>query len=274
MSCYKSKPAWKATYPNENGKHPIRFNQPGDKRTPDYFIDCGKCEGCRARQRMDWAIRMSHEAAEHKHNSFLTLTYDDDNLPEDGKIHRKHVKNFLERLEYKLGYKPRYYVCGEYGELTRRPHYHAIIFGDDFRESRYTYAINDKLYGNKDLERVWRNGAISIADFSHATALYTAGYVTKKISDTDNFSMQSRNPPLGKTWVRKHHDNIRRLERITIEGQEYPIPKVYMKWLEGVESFDHIKENLSQKVKTLNDQKLRAKRDHYMAKQNLRNHTI
>jgi len=68
----------------------------------------------------------------------------------------------------------------------------------------------------------------------------------------------SRTPPLGKTWVRKHKDNFRRLESIQIEGRSYPIPPVYLNWLEGVEEYDHIKPNRAAKTVTHTDQQLRA----------------
>jgi len=269
MTCFQSKPAWRSTYPNDKGNHELRFGFRTD-REPDYFIDCGKCEGCRARQKRDWAIRIAHEAQLWERNCFVTLTYDDDHLPEY--ISRQHVKTFLQRLKHHSSREVRYYVAAEYGERTRRPHYHAIIFNEDFLGGAYD--INDQLYGNKILDRIWKKGSTAIAPFTFATAMYTAGYVSKKIRDKNTFSVQSQRPPLGKNWVRKNHDNIRRNENIVINGQSLPIPKVYMTWLKGTESFDHIKENLCEKIKPLNDQKLRSKKLAYNAQQNLRNEKL
>lgn len=265
MPCYRSKPAWENTV---KGRKSISFAP--RHRTPDYFIDCGKCEGCRARHRTDWAVRIFHEASLWDRNCFLTLTYDDEHLPEDGRIRKDDIQHFIKRLRKQSGRPIRYYAVGEYGENTRRPHYHAIIFNEDFLSSRYYHEISDSMYGNGQLQRTWGQGQVTISEFNLARAKYTAGYVTKKIGDTDNFSMMSRRPPIGMAWLRKNHDNIRRLESIQIDGNQYPIPRVYLNWLKGTEAFDHIKRNLRQTVKPLNDQKLRAKRAHYLSKQNLR----
>ena len=266
MTCFHSKPAWKSTLPNEAGNHPLHFGFRTD-RNPDYFIDCGKCEGCRARQKRDWAIRIAHESQSWDRNCFVTLTYDDQHLPDQ--IRRDHAQQFIKRLRKHSSRPIRYFLTGEYGERTKRPHYHAIIFNEDFLGGAYD--INDQLYGNVILDRIWKNGSTAIGPFTFGSAMYTAGYVAKKIDDKDTFSIQSRYPPLGKEWVRRNHDNIRRNENIVINGQSMPIPKVYLDWLKGTESFDHIKENLSAKIKPLNDQKLRSKKLAHNAQQNLRN---
>lgn len=268
MPCYRSKPAWTTS---ANGRESISFQFRND-REPDYFVDCGKCEGCTARARNDWATRIYHESQMWDRNSFLTLTYDDRHLPET--ILREDIQKFIKRLRKQNDRPIRYYACGEYGERTRRPHYHAIIFNEDFLDSHFHYSINDKMYGDKKLERIWGKGQVTISEFNYARANYTAGYVTKKINDTDTFSLMSRRPPLGRTWVIKHKDNLRRNEKVVINGKELPIPRVYLNWLRGVEDYDHIKENLRNSMKTLNDQKLRAKRANYMAQESQRTKAI
>lgn len=257
MTCYHSKPAWKTGLPNENGKHPIRFGFRSE--TPDYFIDCGKCEGCRVKQRRDWAIRMYHESQFHEYNSFLTMTYNDQNLPQDGKINKRDIQLFLKRLRAELDNKIRYYIVGEYGDQTQRPHYHACIFGQDFRGPN-NYFIRDRVWGNPHLDRIWKLGHLEIAEFNLATAMYTAGYVTKKAGAADTFSLQSRNPPLGKNWVRKYHDQLRRVKSVPINGKEHPIPSIYLRWLEGTETQTEIKEALSDKIIIYNDKQLRNKK--------------
>jgi len=266
MACLHSKPAWASELENVNGKRPLRFS--GKKTTPDYYIGCGKCLGCSAQKRMEWGIRMVHESQMHERNCFLTLTYAD--APE--KINRTDPQKFIKRARYHSDAKLRYFLTGEYGEQTHRPHYHAILFGEDFLGG--SYDINDQLYGNKILDGIWKHGQVAISEFNMATALYVAGYVGKKIDDTDTFSIMSRNPPLGKDWVRKYHDNIRRNETIVINGQELPIPAVYLKWLEGSEDHDHIKTNRRENQITKTDKQLKNKGINMKAQQNLRKHTI
>jgi len=243
MPCIRSRPAWSATNANENGKHNIRFKPPklSPDAQPDYYISCGKCLGCVKQRRRDWGIRMHHESLMHEQNSFITLTYDDQHCPIN--INRHDPQTFLKRLRNRVE-KPRYFLTGEYGSKTARPHYHAIIFGHDFLGGAHD--IGNGMYINEHLTSIWGKGNVVVAPFTVATAMYTAGYVTKKLDDSDTFSIMSRYPPIGKEWVRANHDNIRRMESVQIEGTPYPVPKVYMTWLEGVEEFDKIKENQRQ----------------------------
>lgn len=266
MTCFHSKPVWQS----EPGK-PLEFQWRQD-RPPEFFIDCGKCEGCRARQRRDWAVRMAHESQDWERNSFLTLTYDDFHCPEE--LDKHAVQTFLKRLRKRSNRQIRYFITGEYGDKTHRPHYHAIIFNEDFRDGRFTYTINEKLWGNKTLDNLWGMGTVAVSDFTFSTAMYVAGYTAKKIGNQDTFTIQSRKPPIGQNWLRKHYDNIQRLETVVIEGKEVPIPRVYHEWVKGEENFRAIKERLSQKVQTLNDQKLRSKKYNHLARSQLRNEKL
>ena len=45
-------------------------------------IPCGKCVGCLLDRSRDWATRCMLEAKDHEHNCFITLTYNDDHLPD------------------------------------------------------------------------------------------------------------------------------------------------------------------------------------------------
>lgn len=270
MPCYHSRPAWKPYSPDPDKiiDRRLFFQPPRPYRDPDYFIDCQKCEGCKQRARQDWAIRMIHESKEHDRNCFLTITYDDEHLPE--KIILNDLKNFIKRMRYKSDREIRYYACGEYGEKTRRPHYHAVIFNEDFLSSRYHYTVSDSMYGNKELEQIWGKGRITISEFNPARAFYTAGYIAKKLNDPDTFAMQSRRPPLGRKWVQKHYDDLRRLKGVFIDGQKYPVPRVYLNWLKGTEAYYEIAEALNEEIRALPDNQLKAKKLHFKAKENLR----
>lgn len=263
MACFHSRPVWQ-----NNPGDPLQFQWRND-RPPEYFIDCGKCEGCRARQAQDWGIRIVHEAQSYDRNCFVTLTYDDEHLPES--IMKSDIQHFIKRLQRREK-NVRYFVTGEYGDRTRRPHYHAILFGIDFLGG--SYPINERMYGNKILDSIWQQGQCAVENLTTGSAMYTAGYTAKKIGSKDTFSLQSRQPPIGQRWLRAHHDNIRRNCQVVIEGKTLPVPRVYLNWLKGAETFAHIKEVLAEKVKPLNDKKLAAKKANYKAKRNLKSETI
>lgn len=190
-------------------------------------VPCGKCAGCRKDQSLMWSIRGYHESQEHDQNSFITLTYDDYHLPSDGKISKEALQKFFKRLR-RDGTKIRYLACGEYGGLTRRPHYHAIIFGKDWLEG--AIPITDKLYTNQHLYDYWQQGHVSIAPVTMASICYVCGYVNKKRDDDDTFNLMSRRPGIGHTWLDKYGDDIARTGVVSIEGQSYQVPKRYLDW--------------------------------------------
>ena len=68
----------------------------------------------------------------------LNLTYDDAHLPEHGQLWKDELQRFFKRLR-KGGYKFRYVASGEYGEKTRRPHFHIALFGMDFNSDRVLF---------------------------------------------------------------------------------------------------------------------------------------
>src|ERR1041384_105602 len=92
-------------------------------------LPCGQCRGCRAAYHREWSARCVHEACMHEVNSFVTLTYDDEHLPVGGSLDLEAVPVLIRALR-KRGKKVRYFYCGEYGERSGRPHYHALLVGE------------------------------------------------------------------------------------------------------------------------------------------------
>lgn len=150
-------------------------------------IPCGKCKECRLRYAKVWSDRCMLESQFHESSYFLTLTYDDVHLPSNmygyPTLVKKDFQDFLKRLRARLPYQIRFYMCGEYGTHTRRPHYHAIIFGlylDDLVFYKRSPA-GDILYSSPFLEEVWSNGYVVVGDVTPQSCGYVARYVSKKV---------------------------------------------------------------------------------------------
>lgn len=237
MSCTNPVRAWRRPSSLPDGVSPVDFTtgeilepprrlhfnpQPGFETLQ---VGCGSCNGCRADRAREWAIRCYHEASLRPRNSFLTLTYAD--APES--LVKKDLQDFFKRARHE--YKFRYLACGEYGESTRRPHYHALIFGEDFLEGKID--ISSELYTNKKLADLWGHGMVSVGELNMATCCYVAGYVFKKIGDEDTFSLCSRRPGIGHGWLNRYGDDITRTGVVVIEGKEYPVPHRYFHWKEA-----------------------------------------
>ena len=110
-------------------------------------VACGQCLGCLLDYRRMWAVRISHEATMHEFNGgncFITLTYRDEDMPDDWSVHKSHFQMFMKRLRHEFSQKIKYYGVGEYGRICKhgidlnrvkcplcnvgRPHYHACLF--------------------------------------------------------------------------------------------------------------------------------------------------
>ena len=169
------------------------------------LIPCGHCAGCKLTKRSSWANRMEMELPYHENAWFLTITYNDENIPYRGTWDtytgeliienyslkyddiQKFWKNLRRYIEYhKLGdsKKMMYYAAGEYGGETHRPHYHAIVYDlpikkDDLKE--YKRKQGAIYYNCKWIEKIWNKGYVVLSPATWNAMSYTAGYTTKKI---------------------------------------------------------------------------------------------
>lgn len=136
----------------------------GPDAASELTIPCGYCIGCRLDKSRTWAIRILHEASLYPFNSFLTLTYVDDYLPIAPTgvptVDKVDLQKFFKRLRRRLGAKKiRYYAVTEYGDISSRPHCHAIVFNfrpDDLEF--YTSSNGNTLYTSKFIDSVWGMG--------------------------------------------------------------------------------------------------------------------
>jgi len=179
MSCFHPLTAYKDT------QGQIRFDE---KSNGDPFkLPCGQCIGCRLERSRQWAMRITHEASLHQDNCFITLTYNDENIPLDGSLKKSDFQKFMKDLRYhcdKQDKKIKFYMCGEYGDNTNRPHYHAIIFGFNFRDWVYLFdsTSGEPIYTSPTLEKIWKKGFVTIGTVSFESAGYVARYCMKKIN--------------------------------------------------------------------------------------------
>ena len=220
-------------------------------------VGCGKCRGCRAEQRRQWMIRIVHEASMHDSNYFVTLTYSDKELPENGAVNPAHFRQFIKDLRRGLassaGKRGRradaisYYGCGEYGERSQRPHYHAVLFNLEFLDCRPHADRGDAgVWQSASLEAVWKRGLSELGSVTEASAAYVAGYVNKKARDVETtyynsetgevlqapFARMSNRPAIGNRWIRKWWRDVYPADRIVFNGQEMQPPRYYDKWMD------------------------------------------
>lgn len=217
-------------------------------------VACKQCIGCRLERKRQWAVRIMHEAQMtpiDRGCCFITLTYDDKHLPADRSLNVEHWQNFAKKFRRDLG-KFRFYHAGEYGEdpgdgsSDGRPHYHAAVFGHDFRDSRELYKHNkygDPLFVSPELSEVWGKGFAVIADLTFESAAYIASYVMKKRTGDGQeeepyvnsngepirppYATMSRNPGIGKGWFEAHKKDLNKDFITTGTGKRYFVPKYY-----------------------------------------------
>jgi hypothetical protein len=230
MPCFYPLDAYWAKEANlDTGRTPILFTRNGS--SGDHLqVPCGKCAGCRSDQSYAWAVRMYCESQLWERNSFLTLTYDEENYPADGKLCKEHVTSFIKRL--RNFYKFRYFWAGEYGEQTHRAHYHLAVFGEDFLSGSFP-VDNGQGYSHPRVEDEWQKGNVFIGSMTMSSACYIAGYCVKKMGDPDTCSSMSLKPGLGHDWIKEHYDDVRRAGSIIVEGKEVPVPKRFLIWAEN-----------------------------------------
>lgn len=142
---------------------------------------CGQCLPCRINRRRLWVHRMVLESAMHVGSCFVTLTYDEKNLPNGGNLEPTHSQKWLKRLRKELSpEKIRYFLVGEYGDESQRPHYHAAIFGLD---PIHTQSFDST---SELINKTWGKGHTMVGTLTMESASYIAGYVTKKLTNKND----------------------------------------------------------------------------------------
>lgn len=259
MACFNPLGGWLSRRANDSGRYPVTF------RLRDGWIDkpvelpCGKCLGCLQDKARGWSVRCYHESTQHARSSFLTLTYDDEHCPSH--LVKADLQRFFKRLRSR-GVKFRYFACGEYGGKFGRPHYHALIFGDDFLDGRQLLGVKGEYYTNPLVDEVWGNGFVTIAPCEPASVFYVAGYSLKNVGRSDCFHLASKRPYLGAGWLARYHDDIVRSGFVVIDGKKLPIPTAYLMRPEFALEFDALKDERREFVNSMtpDDKHLRRAR--------------
>lgn len=218
---------------------------------------CGQCLFCRINKRREWVARLLLEAACHHSNQFVTLTYDETQLPKQilpgrpsvrsiaahpavavqpGTLSRSDLVRFFKRLRKIRPF--RYYAVGEYGEKLGRPHYHACLFGADFTEEELTGA--------------WKHGHTHIGEVTTASITYCVEYLIKYQSKKNDlldlrrepeFGCMSRDPGIGSYALGEIRSAVMSSpplrngtllipDTFRLAGKEFPMPRFLRRQLE------------------------------------------
>lgn len=252
MSCFNPLPAWRGSVNKDSGKRSIVFNRASAKVAgSEMSLPCGRCDGCLLDRSRSWALRCVHESELYSRNCFLTLSFDDKHLPEDGCINVRDLQLFMKRLRKAYpGDKIRFFACGEYGENFGRPHYHMCLFNFDFDDKvLWSVRNGNRLYVSESLNRIWGFGYCVIGEVTFDSAAYVARYVLKKVGGADadlhyvdsdsgfirhrEFITMSRGGRgtglggIGKPWYDKFKSDIYPSGFAVLKGTKVPLPKFY-----------------------------------------------
>ena len=269
MPCYHPLHGWRAKQPNESGKYPVVFKSNEGSQDEPLKLPCGRCIGCRLESSRQWATRCMHESQLHENNCFITLTYNDENLPHGESLQKEDWQNFMKRLRHRASpQKIRFFMCGEYGENKDvrtisplgRPHYHAIIFGFDFPDKKLVSESEEghPYFYSSLLEDTWGKGFAQVANFSFDTAAYVARYCLKKINGDEaddhytrtntttgeltyihpEFTLSSRRPGIAGDWFHKYETDLHK-GYITVNGIKCRPPKYYDRLMETFNEYDY-----------------------------------
>lgn len=158
---------------------------------------------------------------------FLTLTYDTATVPITDKgfmnLQKRDIQLFMKRLRKSNEHKLKYYLCGEYGGKTFRPHYHALLFNAEL----------------PTIQPAWPLGSIHYGSVTGASVGYTLKYMAKpsriplhKNDDRQKeFSLMSKG--LGSNYLtpamKKYHlsDLLNRMYCNLEDGKKISMPRYY-----------------------------------------------
>lgn len=287
MTCFYPMQAMQLDSLTKSGKKHIVFLSDSDARNyPDkgrlLVLPCGRCHGCRLERSRQWGIRCEKEiqtveAAGGK-CCFLTLTISPQELntrDNPNTLVKADFQNFMKRLRKRVtdpddkefyihkDHRIRYFHCGEYGEESDRPHYHAILFNYYFNDTvLYDIVNGHRLFTSKKLDKVWKLGHATVGSATFESCAYVARYIMKKkfgkqksyYSDRNiipEYVTMSRRKGIGKTWLDEYLQDVYPSDRIFLSDKKvFCQPPKY---------FDSVFENINPTSYALIKEKRKAK---------------
>lgn len=204
-----------------------------------------------------WSFRCLAEASLHQFNWFATLTYSPEHLPPHGALRHRDWQLFAKRVRRRLG-PFRYLMCGEYGEQTQRPHYHALLFGLAVPDvERFSVRRGYPIFRSKVLSDLWGLGLCEFGTVTPQSARYCAGYVLKDARAPERldvltgemielpqpYGRMSLKPGLGDAWIRRYHPEVLTHGVCHAQDKRFPIPTRFKQILEDIEpeSFEDLR---------------------------------
>lgn len=206
-------------------------------------LPCGKCHACIQRKIAEWTFRLETERINAACTYFVTLTYDTHYVPINkyGRmtLDKTDAQGFFKLLRHEADRNPnygafekhyfkedvsqlpiKYYLCGEYGSVGKRPHMHMII------TNASKHAIRE----------IWTYGDVDIQlPISSAAMGYVAKYLYKRIykvtpgNVAPEFSLMSKG--IGECYIPKmkswHNKNLDVLYTVNESGIKAPMSKYY-----------------------------------------------
>ncbi|QXP07847.1 MAG: replication initiator protein [Arizlama microvirus] len=210
------------------------------------LVECGQCIQCRINRRELWTTRLLHESLEWDSSIFVTLTYNDENIPlTEGELNdfdphnqtlkKSDLQKFFKRLRHNLGNrKIKYFATGDYGEKTFRPHYHLIIFGMSNKREDLDIIKSSWPLCN------WANlGQSPFGTVTKQSIQYCVAYIEKIITGKwGPYEYNQKETPfhimskgMGKNYALKNNEIIKEDNFVQIKGTKKPIPRYYKKIL-------------------------------------------
>lgn len=226
-------------------------------------VPCGKCVRCISKKRQEWAFRMYQESKDHATAYYLTLTYNEEELPylnlttgeypvrfkDDIKtlseedqiekiVYKKDLQDFIKKVRRSTNYtftkdknnklkkdlKIRYYFTSEYGtKFTKRPHYHGIIWN-----------LQPNIAKQIENQKIWTKGNVKI-DTLDSSDVATYYYLTKYLYKQKNYNIwtfkpfQLQSQGIGRRYIETHENyHIAKGDLITkFNKSEIIIPRYY-----------------------------------------------
>lgn len=183
----------------------------------------------------------------HQVSSFVTLTYADEFYHPS--LNYSDYQHFMYRLRRRCG-KTRFFMCGEYGETTLRPHFHAILFGRTFPDG---VKCGKDIFSSPILSELWPKGFSCFGDVTYQSTAYVAGYSCKVVTGpmardhykrvdvttgeilevVPEFGHMSLKPGIGYTWFQKYWPEVYKARDgvVMSGGRTVPAPRYYDKLL-------------------------------------------